>query len=327
MCARALKRGGEPGGGPLDASIQILTPFGTFGAGYPADTVFRVRGTIPGFEPVAAGGQFLEPSLQASGDDFVIEAKAVSILRTEGGAGGPDTLRCTTSPGVAWGGIIAPASRGWAKGFTWSSNGHTVAMPQVRLVSDAPPQLYFDVTGCGDGDPATLDGFLAAFLPLAFLQKLGISEAQLAATNDSELSSLFAVTDNGTSASPVFAKATNPSGEKGVRLDYRLSFSRHEIAVEPAAIAPGKPKVKWSADRRQRTIRATVSLPATGSLTHAIAATKVGSKGARRGKCTPDRKKPVANCTIKLTRGTWRVSVTPTSKGIAGAANTRAFRF
>ena len=92
---------------------------------------------------------------------------------------------------------------------------------------------------------------------------------------------------------------------------------------------PAKPAVTWSSAKKTKTVTAVIT-PISG-VTYTLTA-KNGSK-TKLGSCknvTVKRgKKRVArrSCTIKLAKGKWLVSVTPTKSKLKGTANSKSYRF
>jgi titin len=96
-----------------------------------------------------------------------------------------------------------------------------------------------------------------------------------------------------------------------------------------AQSAPTKPAAVWSSSTAAKTVTAVIT-PTTG-VTYGLTA-KSGS-ATKSGACknvTPKQGSTNVtrrSCTIKLGKGTWLVSVTPTKGGVAGAAATKSYAF
>ena len=103
-------------------------------------------------------------------------------------------------------------------------------------------------------------------------------------------------------------------------------------AAAPASAAPSaptKPAVVWSSSIAAKTVTAVIT--PTNGVTYGITA-KSGSttkSGACKNVTTKQGKTNVTrrSCTIKLGKGTWLVSVTPTKGGVAGASATKTYAF
>lgn len=95
----------------------------------------------------------------------------------------------------------------------------------------------------------------------------------------------------------------------------------------PAVSRPGKPQAKWKASKKKRTVTAIVKLATGSTLTHAISAKKLRAKKSKPGKCVVDKKKTNATCTVKLSKGRWTVSITPSQGTLAGTATSKTFNF
>ncbi|MEI6663943.1 MAG: WD40 repeat domain-containing protein, partial [Actinomycetes bacterium] len=99
--------------------------------------------------------------------------------------------------------------------------------------------------------------------------------------------------------------------------------------VPTPVVAPAKPTVTWSASARAKTITALIT--PTSGLTYKLTA-KQGSKtktGACRNVTIKQGRKKLArrSCSVKLAKGTWLASLTPSKGTIKGAANSRRYRF
>ena len=323
---------------------------------YPKGTVYRFTGSVPGFVPEQAGGGLKGLKLSADGERFTVEGEPIEHLFSldqarmcVGPNSSPPTyfagnMVASNTPNVG----TLPAEM---KGMTVGSNGMSARTPYLTANG-----IAWGAEGCGDGDPATKEGFYDAFIPPALLEKFGITQAQLSTAGS--VSDLFSLQDNGSEASgATFTKESYQDGRLGIRLFYALSFSSaadgvararaaqsaqgpgsHTIELKlrnvaptapaaPSATAPARPAVKWKAAKKKRTVTATVKLAAGSTVTHAITARKLRAKKVKAGKCKVEKKKTVAICTVKLSKGRWTVSITPRQGTLAGAARSRNFKF
>jgi hypothetical protein len=108
----------------------------------------------------------------------------------------------------------------------------------------------------------------------------------------------------------------------GVGLALAANSGGSTVAAIPLAAPTNAPD--WSANRRTRTVTGVV-VPLTSAVEYAISA-KRGSV-VRTGTCTPAGAK--VTCSVRVTKGAWRVSVTtrlPWQK-VAGGNQNRLFRF
>ena len=116
---------------------------------------------------------------------------------------------------------------------------------------------------------------------------------------------------------------TNPLG---IALDsagdiYVANYGSNDVSK--ITQAPSRPLVAWS--KKAKVVSASIK-PVSG-VTYRMTATK-GSR-TKSGACrnvTLGRKKIKRNsCKIKLTKGKWRVAITPRKGALVGIANRRAF--
>ena len=194
---------------------------------YPEGTVFRVTGEIPGYRLIAAAAGVRNPRLQAQGDRFVLDGEAITgkVSTTASESGCAEAEIRTTFSGVILGEWAGSQYAGTAIGV----NGYSGFTPP-KITSGG--FLEYSIAGCGDGNPATLEGFYDAQLGKAFLDSGGVTQPVLAAADDAAVQALFNVTNNGRASSATFRKAANPDGTIVVLSNYRLSFSVHTIGFK-----------------------------------------------------------------------------------------------
>ena len=84
--------------------------------------------------------------------------------------------------------------------------------------------------------------------------------------------------------------------------------------------APAKPKVKWKANKKKRTVSATVT--GVSGVAYSISASS--GKKKKSGKCSPSGAR--RTCTIKLAKGRWSVSVIPKRGALTGPAATKSLK-
>jgi hypothetical protein len=84
-----------------------------------------------------------------------------------------------------------------------------------------------------------------------------------------------------------------------------------------------KPVVNWSPDAASRRVRAFVSR--VRGVSYSISATLKGKE--RKGQCALDKRSRKILCNIRLTRGSWLVSITPSKQGVKGRPTQRRVTF
>lgn len=173
-------------------------------------------------------------------------------------------------------------------------------------------------------DGSLNSAFAGVFIPASLANStigFGIpaSDAQLA-------TSLRAFRDNGQAV--MSASITRDSGGVATGIYGEVSgitFSAPTYAFRgPARQAPPrKPSAKTALNRKKRTFTAAIS-PEAG-VSYSVSASLAGGKKAktRAGKCAPVKKTGKVACTIKLSKGKWRVSILGSREGVSGAALTK----
>lgn len=324
LCGYVTSRGSDPSsvqaGIAYAAGSAFTSDWDT--AQYPDGTTYRISATVPGFRAATAGGQIANPKLTVSGEMFTLEGQTVLAKNP-----------CSSPGRRTWGAGVFAAGQGQAnlQDSTVGTNGFRAGIGSVY------GGLYYEVEGCGDGDPSTKDGQLDGFISPSSLESMGITQEKLSAATD--LASLFSVADNGQPGTDLtFAKESAQGGRQGVRLTYKLSFSPHRVVVEPRdksgippaggggggggiTVTPARPSVKWKLNKKKRTVLATVKYVA--GLSYAVSA-KSGKKTAR-GRCKSDPKKQVVACSVRLKKGKWLASITAAVAGKTSPAVTRRF--
>lgn len=212
--------------GPVAGYINVETPQYLGPWPYPEGTTFRISGGIPGFTPISGAGGFKNPRLRIEGERFVVEGEAVTrkVFDASLGEGGCAEARTST---VLGGVVLGPRFGRDFLGTIVSNNGYTYDAPRIT----SGGLLEYSVAGCGDGNPATLEGFYDAQFGKAFLDSGGVTQAVLAASDDAAVQALFNVTNNGVASGATFTKAAGQEGQIVVLMNYRTSFSEHTIGV------------------------------------------------------------------------------------------------
>ncbi|MEI7560230.1 MAG: kelch repeat-containing protein [Actinomycetes bacterium] len=101
--------------------------------------------------------------------------------------------------------------------------------------------------------------------------------------------------------------------------DEGLALASAEL-YNPTPPAPGKPTVKWAANKRKRSVTATVNL--VSGTTYKLTA-KLGRK-TKTGRCKTRGSK--VTCTLSPGGGKWVFSITPRNAGGDGTANAKAVK-
>lgn len=104
----------------------------------------------------------------------------------------------------------------------------TDSYPAVPKVLEGGKAFSLELSGCGDGDPNTADGFFDGFIPDAAAAKLGISPELIASLSAPVAGQLVQVTNNG---QPTNAGLTLEKVEGGIKFGYALSYSSHHILI------------------------------------------------------------------------------------------------
>ena len=98
--------------------------------------------------------------------------------------------------------------------------------------------------------------------------------------------------------------------------------------AENSPRAPERPTVKWSTDKRKRTVTAISYIGRdTPNTSFKIAAGRFGADMSKSGNCKIDTKKTKVICVIGVSRGAWVVSVTARDGALASPPRYKLFRF
>jgi hypothetical protein len=194
--------------------------------------------------PVYAVGSMSDADVTFAGQTITITAGTVSHSFSISQPGTCNGQLYTEEAG--FNGVVPLASEGPASQARWAgtffaTNATSFSMPTV---SPDGTSVSLDITGCGDGDPSTVDGFFTGFIPAAALRGLGLDAGLLDSVSDSVADELLELDDNGKAApsadfsvedAPAAGRATVPgtSTPAGMSIDYRLSFSSHRLTTRP----------------------------------------------------------------------------------------------
>lgn len=251
-----------PGAPPIDAlsvlAIPALTPVNGVSAWpFPDQTVFRISGEVSGFSPGTAYGGLEEPSFETEGARFIAEGLAFSQKRIASVGLSPEAAdaacaQATATTGFGFAVISADSPLGpFLEGSFIGTDAYNASTPSLAPTG----ALSFQVEGCGDGNPGTLDGFYDAQLAEPFLTHSGLSQSALRAASDPAVQAMFKVTDNGEVATANFKKIQLAGGGSGVRMNYASSYSKHSLNVglnkKAARFATKCAKKKSARVRRQ----------------------------------------------------------------------------
>ena len=198
---------------------------------YPAETTFRVVAKTEGLVASVGGGSGREPQLRVTPDGFVLQAKALWQPKI--------TPQCIASPSGAFLSFAVTSSQTGAtdrmQGSIGGSNAYMIMGPNLKFPGDpnrGNGSMTYSLTGCGDGNPSTIDGFLDSFLSTTFLQQLGISQSVLQIADGAAVTAMMSTVDNGKSVAATYAKERDLTDSSwGVRMLYRTSFSPHNVAI------------------------------------------------------------------------------------------------
>jgi hypothetical protein len=116
-----------------------------------------------------------------------------------------------------------PAEEAYA-GSYFATNSY----PALPKVLEGGKAFSLDLSGCGDADPNTADGFFDGFIPDEAAARLGISAELIAGLSAPIAGQLVQVTNNGQSTT---AGLTLEKVAGGLHLDYALSYSTHHIVI------------------------------------------------------------------------------------------------
>ena len=87
---------------------------------------------------------------------------------------------------------------------------------------------------------------------------------------------------------------------------------------------PGSPSAKTAIDKKKKVFKASIR-PEPG-VSYSISGNLKGSKKAKRGSCATDRKTKNVVCSLKLKKGVWSISVTPSRGGVTGTPLVRSVK-
>jgi energy-converting hydrogenase Eha subunit B len=225
----------------------------------------------PGIQLGQMFGRWHDGVVMSDGTDTVIQAKTVQWdYHGEAYFGGPG-LNCKLTPTV-WPSTFGsysslnPLRADGSPDMTptpftgafYESNTVGALFPQIRFDSDGTPiGLEAVVSGCGDHDPTTLEGYFNGFMPVSVLHGYGMTDQMI---EDLDLlQRLFEVYDLSTSSvvnatfTPVHARdmtleqipgvemPAQPNGNAliGVRTESEFSYSTHDLLQRgrPGAVA------------------------------------------------------------------------------------------
>jgi hypothetical protein len=267
----------KPGPGGQTTRALWLGVINTVDGGYPETH-------LPTGTPISLGlhfpagivlgntfGRWRDSVIMTDGADTVIQAKTVEWdYHNEAYFGGPG-LDCKLPP-VVWPSTFGsysslnPLKADGTPDLTptpftgafYESNTVGALFPQIRFDSDGTPiGLEAVVSGCGDHDPTTLEGYFNGFMPVSVLHGYGMTDQMI---DDLDLlQHLFEVYDLSTSSvvnatfRPVHARdmtleqvpgvqmPAQPDGNAliGVRTDSEFSYSTHDLVQRgrPGAMA------------------------------------------------------------------------------------------
>lgn len=226
LCVTMIRFGIGAGGGPEappeQVSVSVVPMVSPWP--YPEGTVFRVSGQLSGFKPLTVGGGMDEPAMLVEGEKFTVQAKAVKVRSALNEAACASAKPLTVLAFSVSPRLSGPGAK--LSELSAGSNAYSFASPKIQ-----GGKLFLDASGCGDGDPGTLDGFMNAQMSGAFLATLGISQAILKASDSSSVASMIQVGNTGKAFKVSFEKEQALDGTLAVRMKYLTSFSRTQVQV------------------------------------------------------------------------------------------------
>jgi len=212
---------------------------------YPAETTFRLSVETPQTFRASFGGSSLEaPVLRTSTTGFSVTGKAATIRAPNDHS---EDCHGPTTKGRFWNAAVLGAVTGSSDGTGEDQYPQRGSIMGSNALSTSGPYLLngsmqMTVTGCGDGKPSTIDGFVNAFLSPESLDVAGVSQDLIVQADDLALGQIFALTDNGAvGGGATFGHELGQDGRVGVRLNYPTSFSRHVVKIQAA-----KQRVAWA---------------------------------------------------------------------------------
>lgn len=339
--------------------VQLRVPTGVALADrMPAGSRFRLSlRTTDSRDPVQrVSGYFGNPDVTFRGRDVVVEGDVASVKVPDAWNGSEPVCPQTSRPVVLldlqtnW--EFAPGTVAYRQqGLVM---GHNAARSGGLAVSGAG--IGFSITGCGDGDPSTKEGFADGFIPGDFLVDLGLPEGALeSAPPDAIDGFMQLLKDKTVDRTAEFTRVTR-GGVLGVAFAFRTSYSTHEVSVgleeqnvkalKKCSLA-GAPAIyaetggttvvtcaaplrllskgRWtlSGKRKSRLRVATLAFTPRPDVTYRVRATR--GKVVRAGACKTGGAR--ATCSVRLVgRGKWKIEVTSITEGIWGDVVTRTYR-
>jgi len=224
---------------------------------YPAGTRFSIAAATAGGGPIMTLGRFDRPRAAITDTEIVLQGESVPFRAPVTTGTPPDvTVDCDagTTHASSLSGIVLldPSGDGWVaqrtraqRGVVFGTDAYAFGTPTSGEV-DGNKVLAIHVTGCGDGDPATEDGFFTGFLPTNAVVAMGLDPAVLVAAPEAAFEHLMLLTSDGAplgggftspatlddtaiEADGVVAAGTGGTTRNGVLLDDRLSYSAHQL--------------------------------------------------------------------------------------------------
>lgn len=187
--------------------------------------------------PTSAGApsQFIgaldDPDVAFSGQRVTVRGNVATVRWPEDGSS------CTTAAprGISMFDVVTgstnPLVATALTAFTGSfigTNAHTFNPP-----APSTSGVQFKITGCGDGNPATPDGFAKGFVPLAALALMGIPAEAFSGVPAAAIDGFLSMVNNGATAPAATFTRTTMNGLDGIFFVYQTSFSPHTLAVRP----------------------------------------------------------------------------------------------
>lgn len=223
---------------------------------YPKGTLFRVTVESSGPEPLFLLGVMDNPVAQFEGQDVTFQGESTTVNYPANGwtpDGAPDCSGGTLDYRSWLRAIIAlepipedPQLTDYLYRGTYVGTNSPV--PELPRVTGDGDTVEVEAQGCGDGDPATEEGFFKGFVPAQAVAEMGIGQSLLGSLNDRLADQLMQLQDNGVLAPDAAfelaseqeveltppalgARTAQTSEPAGITIDYRFSYSVHTLAT------------------------------------------------------------------------------------------------
>ncbi len=211
----------------------MIAEMARYGFTSPPGTRFSLTLRSTGDAPSMVHGTMVDPVVSYQGQDAVIQALPTS--QTFPLVYGPNSAcegRTVSRPAAVSGVLLLGETS--LRGAFFATNAAASGTPTPR--GDGAFDVF--LTGCGDRDESTLEGFFEGFIPNS---ALGVAPALAAIADDIVQVVNDGVVQTKVEVDPARRADVVPFGVRvpgrlvpeGVVLSYRLSYSAHTVAVRP----------------------------------------------------------------------------------------------